>query len=67
MDREICSILIHQKRVWDQFLHHVLRMIFPEKLSSFYIPLTDQISLSDCLYFLRYWTVCVLQYLITML
>ena len=25
-----------------------------------YIPLTDQISLSDCLYFLRYWAICVL-------
>ena len=25
------------------------------------IQLTDQISLSDCLYFLRYWTICVLQ------
>ena len=25
-----------------------------------YILLTDQISLSDCLYFLRYWAICVL-------
>ena len=23
--------------------------------------LTDQIALSDCLYFLRYWSICVLQ------
>ena len=27
----------------------------------YYILLTDQISLSDCCYFMRYWAVCVLQ------
>ena len=26
-----------------------------------YILITDQISSSDCLYFLRYWAICVLQ------
>ena len=26
-----------------------------------YILLTDQISLSDCLYFSRYWAICILQ------
>ena len=26
-----------------------------------YIPLTDQISLSNCFYFLIYWAICVLQ------
>ena len=25
----------------------------------FTVPLTDQISLSDCLYFSRYWAICV--------
>ena len=34
--------------------------IFEEKCFSPYILLSDQISLSDCLYFLRYWAICVL-------
>ena len=38
-------------------------MIFQKKYISCYILLTDQISLSDCLYFLRYWAICVLQLL----
>ena len=31
IDLEICSILIFYKRVWEQFLYHILRMIFQEK------------------------------------
>ena len=61
IDPEICSILIFQKRVWEQFLHHILCMIFQEKCFSFYILLTDKISMSDCLQVLRYWAICVLQ------
>ena len=34
---------------------------FSEQRFSCYILLTDQISLSDCLYFLRYWAICVLR------
>ena len=34
---------------------------FQEKCYSCQILLTDQISLSDCLYFSRYWAICVLQ------
>ena len=34
---------------------------FSKKCFSCYILLTDQISLSDCLYFSRYWAICVLQ------
>ena len=34
---------------------------FSRKCLSCYILLTDQISLSDCLYFLRYLTICELQ------
>ena len=30
-------------------------------LYSIYILLTDQISFSDCLYFWRYWAMCILQ------
>ena len=42
-------------------LDHILSMIFQEKCLACYILLTDQISLSDCHYFLRYWAICVLQ------
>ena len=34
---------------------------FSKKNVSFYALLTDQISLPDCLFFLRYWSICVLQ------
>ena len=34
---------------------------FLRKMFSYYILLTDQISLPDCLYFSRYWTMRVLQ------
>ena len=61
IDPEICSILIFQIKVWEQFLQHILRMIFQQKCSTCYILLTDQISLPGCLYLLRYWTICVLQ------
>ena len=39
----------------------MLHMIFQEKYFSCYILLTDQISLSDCIYFSRYWTICASQ------
>ena len=38
-----------------------LGMIVQQKCSLYYILLIDQISLSGCLYFLRYWAICVLQ------
>ena len=38
---------------------------FSKKYSSCYIPLTDQMSLPGCLYFLRYWAICVLQLFVT--
>ena len=38
---------------------HFLCMIFQQKCSSCYILLTDQISLPGCLYFLRYWAMCI--------
>ena len=60
-DPEIYSILIFQKRVWKQFLHHILCMSFQQKCFSCYILLTEQISLSNYVYFLRYWTIYVLQ------
>ena len=57
IDPEICSTLIFQIRVWEQILQHILRMIFQQKYSCYYILLTDQISLPGCLYFMRYWTI----------
>ena len=61
IDPEINSISIFQKRGWGQFLHQILCMIFKEKCLSCYILLPDQISLSDCHYFLKYWAICELE------
>ena len=44
-----------------------LCMIFQGKCFSYYILLTYHISLSDCLYFLRYWVICVLQVFVSKL
>ena len=40
------------------FAYDFLRKMFPILYS---INVTDQISLFDCFYFLRYWAICVLQ------
>ena len=40
------------------FSEKVLGLVYPPH---FVHDLTDQISLSDCLYFLRYWAIGVLQ------
>ena len=61
IDPEICSIFIFQERIWEQFLHSILCIIFQQKCFSCYILLTDQILLSYCVYFLRYCVICVLQ------
>ena len=37
LDSKICSILIFKKSIQEQFLHHILRMIFLEKYFLFYI------------------------------
>ena len=44
-----------------QFPHNILCMIIQEKGFSCYALLTNQISLSDGLYFLRFWAICVLR------
>ena len=54
------------------FLEKGLGIVFPShfvhdfsrKAFSCYILLTDQISLSDCLYLLRYWVMCDLELLV---
>ena len=53
------------------FLEKILEIVSPPYfvydfsrkmlLMLYSILLTDQISLPDCLYFLRYWSICVLQ------
>ena len=60
-DPEICSIFVFQKRVWEQYLQHILCKIFQENGFSYYILLTNQTSLHCCLYLLRHWSICVLQ------
>ena len=58
---EIYSISIFQKRVWEQFLYHIIFMIFQQKCFSCYVLMTNQISKSNCVYFLRYQAIYVLQ------
>ena len=41
------------------FSLHILCIIFQEKCFSCHVLLTDQISLPGCLYFLRYWSMCI--------
>ena len=48
-----------QKEDWNLSPCLIFYIIFQEKFFPCYNILTDQISLSDCLYFLRYWVVCV--------
>ena len=45
----------------DSLPHFVYDFIFQQKCFPRYILLTDHILLSDCLYTLRYWTICALQ------
>ena len=54
------AFLKNQKKVWNQSPCLIFCMIFEEKYFSCYILLTDQTSLSGCLYFVR-WIVWVLQ------
>ena len=42
-------------------LHNIFVWIFKKTFPSCYILLTDEILLSDCLYFSKYWAICVLR------
>ena len=55
------AILKISYRVPQKFPYLISCIIFEEKYFSGYILLADQISLSDCLYILKYWETCVLQ------
>ena len=57
----ILSFFIKWKEVWNQYPYLIFHIIFEENYFSCYILLIDQISLPGCLYFVRYWTICVLQ------
>ena len=54
------AFLKKQKEVWNQCPCLIFSMILEEKYLSWYTLLTDQISLSGCFYFVRYWGICVL-------
>ena len=55
----LCKIFWKTKRSLEiAYLPHLLH---EEKYFPCYILSTNQISLPDCLYFLRYWVICVLQ------
>ena len=60
------AILKSSYRVQQKSPCFISCMIFEEKYFSGYILLTDQISLSGCLYFVRYWAILciVIQYLL---
>ena len=51
--------LIKQKEFWIYFPCLNFFMIFEEKYFSCYVLLIDQVSSSGCLYFVRYWVVCI--------
>ena len=59
VDQEICSFDFLENGLGTSFPHHVLCMNFQEKCFSHYILLTEQILLSDYLYVLIYWAICV--------
>ena len=62
-DPKISSILTFRIGSGTSFSPHFVY----KKCFSFYILLIDQISLLDCLYFLRYWSICVLSFIVCFL
>ena len=55
------TLLKNKKRSGTSLFCLIFCIIFIEKYFSFHILLIDQVSLSGCFYFLRYWAICVLQ------
>ena len=49
------------EEVWNQSPCLIFHIIFEGKYFSCYVLLLHQISLSGCLYFDKYWTICILQ------
>ena len=54
------AILKSSYRILQESICLISCIIFEEKYFSSYILSTDQISLSGCLYFVRYWAICVI-------
>ena len=63
----ILSFFEEWKDVWSQSPCLIFCIIFEEKYLSCYILFIDQIWLSSCLYFVRYWAICVLQLFVNQL
>ena len=57
----IWSFFKKLNEVWNQSACLIFCIMLEENYFFCYILLTDQVSLSGCLYFVRYWSVCVLQ------
>ena len=55
------AFLKKTKRVLELVPWFIFWIIFEEKYLYRYVLLPDQLSLSDCFYFVRYWVTCVLQ------
>ena len=53
----ILGFLKNRKRSGTSHPCFIFCIVFKEKYFSFYIIWTDQVSLSGCLYFVRYWTI----------
>ena len=51
---------LKKQKAWNKSSCLIFCMIFEEKYFSCYILLPDQISLSYCLYFVRYWVIYVM-------
>ena len=62
--RDTLNFEFFRKMCPNNFSTTFLSMIFQEKYCPYHILLTDKISLSDCLYLLRDWAICVLQLLV---
>ena len=54
------TFLKNKKEVWNYSPCLIFCIFFKEKYFPCYILLTDQIPLIGCLYFMRYWAICVL-------
>ena len=50
-----------KKEMWNLSTCPIFDMIFEQEYFSCYILLTNQSSLTGCMYFMRYWAICVLQ------
>ena len=57
------AFLKKQKVVWNQSPCLTFALTFHKKYFSCYILLTDHLSFSGCLQFVRYWAICALQLL----